>query len=259
MWHFGDLRFDPVRRILYSAHTSAHLPPREADLLEALLEAGGKVVSKEQLLQRVWADCAVEEGNITQQVSLLRRALHSLDSEAAYIETLPKIGYRFLIPAQLHPAPDPLARRRRILLIFAILAAFLVPLLAYLAGVWRRDTRRLPVSSLHVAPVRNLTGDPAHDPLCLELQQVIGSALGHEMLRVVQLPAPPETLPVLPQGPVLQAALHPNGGRLRLHLQAHSTGQPRPIWDYALYLSAPPTTADLQNLRAILREAFRPD
>lgn len=259
MWHFGNLRFDPVRRILYSADSSAHLPPREADLLAALLAAGGKVISKEELLNRVWADCAVEEGNLTQQVSLLRRALHTLDRETSYIETLPKIGYRFLLPARLDHTPASPVRRRGLLLAIALSAAIVAPFFAYQAGVWHRNSQRIPVSSLMVEPVRNLTGNPTNDALCLELQRIICAGLGQATVRVVQLPVPPQALPFPPQGSVLQGALYADDGRLRLHLQAYAPRRPRPIWDQAFYFAQPPTATDLQNLRTILREAFRPD
>jgi DNA-binding winged helix-turn-helix (wHTH) protein len=136
MWRFGNVRFDPVRRVLSSGSQSLHLPPREADLLRVLLEAGGKPVSKDTLLATIWTDCAVEEGNLTQQVSLLRRALASLGgSDTHYIETIPKLGYRFQVPArQLPPTLDAPRRKLYLAAAILILAAILWALLFYSLG-----------------------------------------------------------------------------------------------------------------------------
>jgi len=121
MWLFGNLRFDPVRRVIYSPKGPVHLPPREADLLTVLIEARGEVLSKDVLLHRVWNDCEVEEGNLTQQISLLRRALASTGDPTAFIETIPRVGYRFAVPArpdQQLPLPP---NRPRIPIALAIL------------------------------------------------------------------------------------------------------------------------------------------
>jgi hypothetical protein len=73
MWVLGNLRFDPVPRVIPSPSGLVHLPPREADLLLVLVEAGGEIVTKADLMSRVWAGSTVEQGNLTQQNSLLRR------------------------------------------------------------------------------------------------------------------------------------------------------------------------------------------
>lgn len=109
MHRFGPFTFDPDQRLLYRNGEPVALMPKTADLLHALLERRGQVVSKEELMKRVWPDTRVEEIGLARNISLLRKALGDEDGESRLIETIPKRGYRFL--AEEQPA-DPLEVRR---------------------------------------------------------------------------------------------------------------------------------------------------
>jgi DNA-binding winged helix-turn-helix (wHTH) protein/TolB-like protein len=74
------------------------LPPKVFDLLLALVERHGQVVTKDQLLSEVWPDTFVEETNLKVYVSTLRKVLSDGSEGATFIETLPKRGYRFAAP-----------------------------------------------------------------------------------------------------------------------------------------------------------------
>ena len=63
--------------------------------MAVLVEGRGHVFSKEELLERVWPDAYVDENNLAQNISLLRKALGD-GAEARYIETIPRRGYRFV-------------------------------------------------------------------------------------------------------------------------------------------------------------------
>ena len=69
------------------------LPPKAIDTLLALAVSGGKVVEKEELIKAVWPDTFVEEGGLARNISLLRRVIGE-----ASIETVPRRGYRFVLP-----------------------------------------------------------------------------------------------------------------------------------------------------------------
>ncbi len=88
-------RVDPRTRVLYRDGEREPTPPRTVEVLMALLERRGEIVTKQELLDRVWPDTAVEEGNLSVHVSLLRKTL----GEAAPIETIAKRGYRIPPPA----------------------------------------------------------------------------------------------------------------------------------------------------------------
>lgn len=72
------------------------LTPKVFDILITLVENSGQVVSKDDLMKRVWPSTYVEEGNLTQNISLLRKALGETPGGVQFIETVPRRGYRFV-------------------------------------------------------------------------------------------------------------------------------------------------------------------
>jgi DNA-binding winged helix-turn-helix (wHTH) protein/Flp pilus assembly protein TadD len=103
---FGPFRIDTHARVLWREAEVVPLPPRALDVLEALVERQGEVVLKEELLSRVWPHAAVEEANLSVNVSLVRRALGEQDDGRPWIETIPRRGYRFLAAADPLGAAD---------------------------------------------------------------------------------------------------------------------------------------------------------
>ena len=72
---FGNFRFDNAKRVLWRNGELVYLPPRSADLLAVLLEHRGEVLERNELIDRVWQDTFVEEGNLNFTISILRKAL----------------------------------------------------------------------------------------------------------------------------------------------------------------------------------------
>ena len=68
------------------------LTPKAFDVLSALVEQPGRLISKEELLQKVWPDTSVEESNLAYNVFALRKALGDTAENGQYIETVPKRG-----------------------------------------------------------------------------------------------------------------------------------------------------------------------
>jgi DNA-binding winged helix-turn-helix (wHTH) protein/Flp pilus assembly protein TadD len=99
---FGPFRLDAAKRVLWRDGRIVPLPPKALDLLAALVEQRGDVVTKDELLKRVWPDTFVEEANLSVNVSALRKALGEGPEGQPYIETVSRRGYRF---AAL-PVPD---------------------------------------------------------------------------------------------------------------------------------------------------------
>jgi DNA-binding winged helix-turn-helix (wHTH) protein/TolB-like protein/Flp pilus assembly protein TadD len=114
LYEFDAFRLDPSERILARHGKRIPLPPRAFDTLVLLVQRNGHVLTKDELIGTLWPDTFVEENNLTQQISALRRALGSprpsgkAHTKAArngassgdpagteYIETVPKLGYRF--------------------------------------------------------------------------------------------------------------------------------------------------------------------
>src|SRR4029079_12964818 len=82
-------------RLLVSDGTPVPLMSKAFDTLVLLVENRDRVVTKDELLAAVWPDVIVEEGNLTQQIFLIRKALGDTAQQARYIVTVPGHGYRF--------------------------------------------------------------------------------------------------------------------------------------------------------------------
>ena len=93
---FGPFVVDTREGVLLREGRPVQLTPKAFVTLVALVERSGHCLSKEELMQRVWPDSFVEENNLSQNISQLRRALQAEGEDAArYIETVPRRGYRF--------------------------------------------------------------------------------------------------------------------------------------------------------------------
>lgn len=97
-YEFGRFRLKSDERVLLRGEEFVPLTPKAFDILVTLLENDGRIVRKDVLMKKVWPDTFVEEGNLTQNVSLLRKALGESASGPQFIETVPRRGYRFVAP-----------------------------------------------------------------------------------------------------------------------------------------------------------------
>lgn len=89
---FGEFRLDPEAGNLWRNGVPVDAPPKAIETLVLLATNPGEIVSREKLLETVWKDTFVEEGNINYTISLLRKAL----GEQEFIQTVPRRGYRFV-------------------------------------------------------------------------------------------------------------------------------------------------------------------
>lgn len=95
-YEFGRFRLKTAERILLREGELVPLTPKVFDILITLVENRGQVVAKDDLMKRVWPSTYVEEGNLTQNISLLRKALGESPGGLQFIETVPRRGYRFV-------------------------------------------------------------------------------------------------------------------------------------------------------------------
>ena len=97
VYEFGDFRLDAGKRLLLDRHGApVPLTPKAFDTLVYLVEHAGAVLRKDELMRAVWADTAVEENNLNQNISILRRALGEERGGHRYIATVPGRGYQFV-------------------------------------------------------------------------------------------------------------------------------------------------------------------
>src|ERR1044071_9586305 len=95
LYEFGPFRLDATERLLLRDQQHIPLTPKAFETLLVLVEHGGHVIDKSELIKKVWPDTFVEEVNLAKNVSCLRKILGGEQSEQ-YIETIPKRGYRFV-------------------------------------------------------------------------------------------------------------------------------------------------------------------
>src|SRR5688572_19880343 len=93
---FGDFEIDGYRRLLLKHGQPVTLKSKTFDLLLTLVQNHGQLLTKDDLLSRVWEDQFVEENNLTVHMAAIRKALGETKGDRQFIVTVPGKGYRFV-------------------------------------------------------------------------------------------------------------------------------------------------------------------
>jgi len=104
VYEFGQFRLDPAEQVLMLSGKPVHLTLKAFAVLCILVENGGHLVTKDVLMRKVWPDVFVEESNLAQAISSLRKALgegHQRHLSHEYIQTVARRGYRFIADVRL--------------------------------------------------------------------------------------------------------------------------------------------------------------
>src|SRR2546421_12615426 len=104
VYEFGEFRLDAGKRLLWRAGAPVPLTPRVFETLLYLVEHHDTVLDKERLMEAVWPDSIVEENNLTQNISTLRRVFGETPGSHHYIVTVPGRGYRFVAGVKMREA-----------------------------------------------------------------------------------------------------------------------------------------------------------
>lgn len=134
IYEFGPFRIDMERYLLLRDGETIPLSPKVFETLLFLIQHRGEVAKKDEILESVWPDTFVEEGNLAQNIFLLRKALGEEKNEHRYIVTIPGVGYRFVSPVKEYEGRRP-------------------P---------REEVAEEPVRSIAVLPFKNLAGETAN-------------------------------------------------------------------------------------------------
>src|SRR6266481_429313 len=209
LYRFGQFVLDSRKRTVSRADSPVYLTPKAFDVLLFLAQNPNRLVTKEELLQAVWGDTFVEEGNLTQYISHLRKALGDNAENARLIVTIARKGYQFTgnvtvtesadiarkpvvyVPAiessrvDAQPSlkfPEEIPKPSRHWRNAAALAASTVILAGITNTSWRHFAGVTPPRSqkimLAVLPLQNLTGDPNKEYLADGLTEETISQLG---------------------------------------------------------------------------------
>ena len=95
LYEFGPFRIDTEERVLLRDGNPVALTPKVFDTLLVLVRNRGHIVTKDEMMSSLWPDAFVEESNLTFNIRMLRKALGEDAHTPAYIETVPRRGYRF--------------------------------------------------------------------------------------------------------------------------------------------------------------------
>jgi Tol biopolymer transport system component/DNA-binding winged helix-turn-helix (wHTH) protein len=96
LYEFGEFRLDTQEKILMRGDQPVALTPKVFELLSVFVENYGRLLGKDELMKKIWADSFVEEGNLTFNIRQLRIALGDDAQRPIYIKTVPRHGYRFI-------------------------------------------------------------------------------------------------------------------------------------------------------------------
>ena len=174
-YEFGPFRLDPVKRLLLRGSVSVPLTQKAFDTLLVLVQNSERVVNKDELMRLVWPDTIVEENNLTQSISLLRKALGESRKDHRYIVTIQGRGYRFVADVEESfdedftnstKAPPEIAKphqpastlRQRVMVALVLLIGMCAGLYLWrVYGVEPEPTNR----SVAVISFESLSADPA--------------------------------------------------------------------------------------------------
>src|ERR1700722_6806786 len=195
LYRFADFVLDPARHTLTRADLPVSLTPRAFDVLLYLAQNPNRLVTKEELLQGVWGDTIVEEGNLTQYISHLRKALGDSAEDSRLIVTIARRGYQFAadvtvvaaapesanpvtLPAATEPSKiDVTPQRPAFHLLPWLGTAAVLALVAVIIWSYWSYRHRVALSAtdtIVLASVQNQTRDPVFD-------DALDTALRYEM------------------------------------------------------------------------------
>ncbi len=203
-FEFGGFRLDAAEMRLWRASDILQVAPKAIEILVLLVSHQGEIVSREQIMDEVWGDAFVEDGNLNVHISNLRKVLADNSVEKTdFIETIPKHGYRFLIEVRTgdsdeelsderaepdaRPRIEPTNRRRQVrwhLVTIVLLGTFLVSSFSLwlrfgdgsgLSGIPVEDRK---INSLAVLPFTRLDKKGGNEVLSLGITDALISRLG---------------------------------------------------------------------------------
>ena len=258
-YEFGPFSVDAGKRLLLRNGEPVPLAPKVLETLLALIENRERVLTKDELLKQVWGDTSVEEGGLTRNVSILRKALGEKPDDHQYIVTVPARGYRFVAtvreargrgeasdahaPVILERGSGPRASIsvRRWLVLSGLAALVLGTITYVLRPVRAREPARPAITSLAVLPLENLSGDPTQDYLADGVTEaLIGHLARIRALRVVSRTSVmrfkgtkkslSEIARALNVDAMIEGTVQRTGDRVKISVQLIHTPTDRHLW-----------------------------
>jgi DNA-binding winged helix-turn-helix (wHTH) protein/TolB-like protein/Tfp pilus assembly protein PilF len=266
---FGEFRVDASKRLLLKNGSEiVPLTSKVFDLLLYLVRHNGKVVEKDELMSEIWADTIVEENNLSQNISILRRELGEKRGEHRFIVTVPGHGYKFVASVQvsssgfqvsssveseiehselqnepetrnLKPETDQDQNRK----IYAFAAVILLIAVGAWFYLWREDAKPAPsvqIKTVAVLPFKPLAAENRNEALELGMADSLIAKLGGEEIAVRPLSAIRRYNSVeqnsliagreLDVEAVLDGTIQTSGERIRVSAKLLRTSDGKQLW-----------------------------
>ena len=213
LYEFGPFRLDPEKPCLWRNGEPVALTPKAVETLLVLIRQNGKLVARKDLMDAIWPNTFVEDGNLNFNVSMLRKALGTDEAGEQYIQTIPRHGYRFSadvrevneeVPAlvverypsvgatieereigppaepegeTVRPLPSSPARRNRWFYL-TILASLALVVAVTWVFIRRQPTAAAGIRSVAVLPLQPLRDDETDKTIALGLTDTLVTRLG---------------------------------------------------------------------------------
>jgi len=266
-YEFGPFRASVNDRLLLRDGEIVPLTPKAFDLLLALVENGGRLLSKEELMKQVWANSFVEEANLSRNVFTLRKALGEIPDQIQYIETIPKRGYRFVAPlkemrseaANLDTTPQrtadheskretPASNRGKAqgrwktgLIFLIILAGLAIAIYYFVGSINSKQSASSANNSIAVLPFKVIGEEEGNQYLSLGMADSLITKLSNIRRISVRPTAAVRKYTDREQDPVaagrelrvdsvLQGNIQKLGNRIRVTVQLVNIGDGSPLW-----------------------------
>jgi DNA-binding winged helix-turn-helix (wHTH) protein/TolB-like protein/cytochrome c-type biogenesis protein CcmH/NrfG len=266
-YEFGPFRLDPCAPLLLRDGHPVSLTLKALETLLYLVEHRGRVVSRDELIEAVWPNVAVEENNLSVNVSAVRKVLGEKREGEKYIETVPRRGYRFIATVRdvaveraeqiyatqsqpsvvVEPLPraisTPAQRVSRatngLLLALSVLLA--TGCVAYLFSRSSDEPTHTGLRSIAVLPLKAISENKDDEALSLGLAESLITRLGGTQ-RIIVRPlslitsyagAEYDALEVgrkLRVDAILDGSFQRNGDRLRVSVTLFRVADGKPVW-----------------------------
>lgn len=253
IYEFGEYRLDTTRRILSRGEEPLPLTSKVFDTLLALVANHERVLSKDELMGLVWPDSFVEEANLAQNVSALRKLLGESPGQNRYIATIPGNGYRFVgivrelpkpvskVPA---PVPEPPGRNRSRLIFVAVCVFAALAASVYIIGIAGKRPAYSRPRSLAVLPFRSLDKQEGNDHLGLGVTDALITKLTNVRALIVRptssvlrytdvVTDPVKAGRELAVESLLDGKVQKSGDRIRVTVQLIRVDDGQPLWAQA--------------------------
>ena len=259
IYEFGSYRLDAEERVLLRDGQAVSIPPKDLDTLLVLVERSGHIVSKEELLEKVWPGVFIEEGNLARHIFNLRQLLGEGPDGRKYIETAPKRGYRFVGVLEEHeepgqalsatavvanqPGPKQKIGNRTTFWLWSLAAVLVAAAILLSWHPWSRRSAAPQRVMLAVLPFANLSGDANQEYFADGLTEEMIAQLGQLQPRrlgviartsIVRYKNTKESVAQIGQelgvGYVLEGSVRRGGGRVRITAQLIQAAPQTHVW-----------------------------